>query len=200
MAARPKTVMLNAKTLSRRGAGSRFAGWLMTLALLSGCGLWGGCAAWHDLFQRDRANATLLAQTLQQSAPAQTDVAIALGCPADGDGAASECLQCRVRAAVKAVREDRVKAVIFSGGAAHNRYVEGEVMAELATRSGVPADRIFIEGKSLTTWQNLRYAQRIMRDHGFATALLISAKNHLPRARRFAEYYHIPVAVVGCED
>lgn len=200
MNARPQTLRPAAPKLSLRCLGARISGWLLTLALLGACGLLYGCAAWHDLFQRDRENASLLAQTLQQAAPPQTDVAIALGCPADGDGTASECLQCRVRAAVKAVREERVKAVIFSGGAAHNRYVEGEVMAELATRSGVPADRIFIEGKSLTTWQNLRYAQRIMRDHGFSTALLISAKNHLPRARRFAQYYHIPVAVVGCED
>jgi uncharacterized SAM-binding protein YcdF (DUF218 family) len=168
--------------------------WLLAGVLLS------GCAAWHDLFQRDRANAELLAQTLQQPTPPRTDVAIALGCPAEDDGVPSECLQCRVRAAVKVMREERVKAVIFSGGAAHNRYVEGEVMARLASQSGIPRDRIFIEGQSLTTWQNLRYAQRIMRDHGFATALLISAKNHLPRARRFAEYYHIPVAVLGCED
>ena len=127
-------------------------------------------------------------------------MAIALGCPADDDGTPSECLQCRVRAAVKAVREERVKAVIFSGGAAHNRYVEGEVMATLANQSGIPRDRIYVEGNSLTTWQNLRYAQRIMQDHGFATALLISATNHLPRARRFAEYYHIPVALQGCEE
>ena len=169
-------------------------GWLLGGLLLT------GCAAWHDLFQRDRSNAALLAQTLQEPAPPHTDVAIALGCPADGDGTASECLQCRVRAAVKAVREQRMRAIIFSGGAAHNRYVEGEVMAELASQSGIPRDRILIEGQSLTTWQNLRYAQRIMRDHGFETALLISAKNHLPRARRFAEYYQIPVAVLGCEE
>ncbi len=168
--------------------------WLLGFVLLS------GCAAWHDLFQRDRANTELLAQTLEQPAPPRTDVAIALGCPTDDDGTPSECLMCRVRAAVKAIREARVQAVIFSGGAAHNRYVEGEVMATLAHQSGVPRDRIFIEGQSLTTWQNLRYAQRIMQDHGFSTALLISATNHLPRARRFADYYHIPVAVQGCEE
>lgn len=162
--------------------------------------LFSGCAAWHDLFQRDRENTALLAQTLQQPTPKSTDVAIALGCPTDDDGTPSACLMCRVRAAVKAVREERVKAVIFSGGAAHNRYVEGEVMATLASANGVPRDRIFIEGQSLTTWQNLRYAQRIMRDQGFSTALLISATNHLPRARRFADYYHIPVAVQGCEE
>lgn len=183
----------SAALLAKRAARPRL-GWLLGWVLLS------GCAAWHDLFQRDRGSAELLARTLQEPAPAHTDVAIALGCPADGDGSASECLQCRVRAAVKAMREQRVQAVIFSGGAAHNRYVEGEVMAELASQSGVPRDRIFIEGQSLTTWQNLRYAKRIMRDHGFSTALLISASNHLPRARRFAEYYHIPVAVLGCEE
>jgi uncharacterized SAM-binding protein YcdF (DUF218 family) len=159
-----------------------------------------GCAPWHDLFQRDRENAELLAQTLQQPTPEHTDVAIALGCPAEADGTASECLRCRVRGALRALEASRVKAVIFSGGAAHNRFVEAEVMAALARAHGVPQERIFIEGRSLTTWQNLRYAQRIMRAHGYSTALLISARNHLPRARRFAEYYQIPVALSACED
>ncbi len=183
------------KTSSAHARGARAA----RAAVLASLALLAGCAPWHDLFQRDREDSELLAQTLRLPAPEHTDVAIALGCPADEDGAASECLQCRVRAAVEAVRQARVRAVIFSGGAAHNRFVEGEVMAALASQNGLAADQIYIEGRSLTTWQNLRYSQRIMREHGFSTALIISAKNHLPRARRFAEYYRIPVALEGCE-
>ena len=57
-----------------------------------------------------------------------------------------------------------------------------------------------MEGQSLTTWQNLRFVQRLMRQHGYQTALLISARDHLPRARRFAAYYGIPVALIACED
>lgn len=168
--------------------------WVLLVGLLGS-----GCAGWHDFFQRDQPSQQTLVQALQQPVPTQTDVGIALGCPAQDDGTPSDCLRCRVRAAVQALRERRVQKVIFSGGAAHNRYVEGEVMAKLALQSGIPRDRILIEGESLTTWQNLRYAQRIMRRHGLVTALLISATNHLPRARRFAEYYRIPVALMSCE-
>ncbi len=159
-----------------------------------------GCAAWHDLFQRDREDAAALAAALRQPSPQSTDVALVLGCPSEDDGRPSLCLQCRVRAAQQALAQGRVQALIVSGGAAHNRHVEAEVMAGLLGRQGIERGRILLEGQSLTTWQNLRFAQRLMRRHGFQTALLISARDHLPRARRFAAYYGIPVALLACED
>ena len=162
--------------------------------------LLGGCAPWHDLFQRDRPDEATIQHALRQPAPAATDVGIALGCPTEDDGRPSGCLRCRVAGAVRAVREGRVRAVIFTGGAAHNRFVEGAAMAELAARSGLRPDQILVEGEALTTWQNLRFARRIMQAHGYRTALLISARDHLPRARRFADYYGIPSALVACED
>jgi ceramide glucosyltransferase len=159
-----------------------------------------GCAAWHDLFQRDRPSEELLREAMRLPSPASTDVGIALGCPSEDDGEPSPCLRCRVKGALRALREKRVQAVIFSGGAAHNRHVEGAVMASLARSLGVPDSQILVEGQALTTWQNLRNSQRIMNAHGFRTALLISTRDHLPRARRFAEYYEIPVALLACED
>ena len=162
--------------------------------------LFGGCAAWHDLFQRDRPSGDILAEALRLPAPASTDVGIALGCPSEDDGTPSDCLRCRVAGALRALRQKRVRAVIFSGGAAHNRYVEAEVMAELMRENGVPESQILVEGQALTTWQNLRNAQRMMRARGYETALLISTRDHLPRARRFADYYGIPSALMACEE
>lgn len=159
-----------------------------------------GCAAWHDLFQRDRENPAALAEALHEPTPPRTDVAVVLGCPSEDDGRPSLCLQCRVRAAQHALLQGRVQALIVSGGAAHNRHVEAEVMAGLLGRGGIDQRRILLEGQSLTTWQNLRFVQRLMRQHGYQTALLISARDHLPRARRFAAYYGIPVALMACED
>lgn len=159
-----------------------------------------GCAAWHDLFQRDQQNVQALTEALRQPAPAKTDVALVLGCPSEDDGRPSLCLQCRVAAAQHVLKQGRVQALIVSGGAAHNRHVEAAVMAGLLGRHGVGGERIVQEGQSLTTWQNLRFSQRLMRRHGFQTALLISARDHLPRARRFAAYYGIPVALMACED
>lgn len=183
--------MLDPRTAHRRAA---FA--LASLVTLS---LGSGCAAWHDLFQRDRPTAEILREALTLPAPKSVDVGIALGCPTEDNGKPSACLQCRVEGALRALRQGRIRAVIFSGGAAHNRHVEGEAMARLAQAAGIPSEQILIEGQSLTTWQNLRFSQRIMREHGYASALLISAAEHLPRARRFADYYGIPTQLEACE-
>lgn len=159
-----------------------------------------GCAAWYDLFQRDKARPSLYAEAMALPKPAQTDVAIVLGCPARPDGSPSPCLRCRIHAALHAYRTGTVRAAIFAGGAAHNRFVEAAVMAHEAQRQGMPASAILQEPDSLTTWQNLRFSQRIMKASGFQTALLISTRDHLPRARRFADYYQIPTALLACED
>ena len=159
-----------------------------------------GCAAWHDLFQRDKPSAQVYAEALALPRPPTTDVAIVLGCPANPDGSPSRCLLCRVKATLAAYRRGEFRAAIFAGGAAHNRFIEAAVMAQAAAQMGMPHDAILQERESLTTWQNLRFSRRIMEQHGFRTALLISTRDHLPRARRFADYYQIPTALLGCED
>jgi len=173
---------------------------LFLLLFLGLAPLLSGCAAWHDLFQRDKSNAAVLARAMAAPRPPQTDVAIALGCPAREDGKPSECLMCRVNASWAAYKMGLVRAVIFAGGAAHNRYIEAAVMAKEAARLGLPKEAIFLEPESLTTWQNLRFSRRIMEKQGFRTALLISTRDHLPRARRFADYYDMSTALLGCED
>ncbi len=132
--------------------------------------------------------------------PLPVDLAIVLGCPAsDEDGALSLCERCRVKSAVRAYRAGEVSAIIFSGGAAHNRFVEAEVMGDEAVRRGVPPDRVLREGRALTTWMNLRLSQRIMRERGARTALIVSTADHLPRAKRFADWYGIRARYRACD-
>lgn len=144
--------------------------------------MFSGCAAYYDLFQRDQSRPAALAEALRLPRPAVTDVALVLGCPALDDGTPSLCLRCRVHAALAAYRRGEVRAVLFSGGAAHNRFIEAAVMAREAERQGLPRSVILLESESLTTWQNLRLSRRIMEAHGLHTALLISTRDHLPRA------------------
>ena len=159
-----------------------------------------GCAAWYDLFQRDKPRPELYAEAQAQPKPPATDVAVVLGCPANPDGTPSLCLRCRIKAALAAYQRGQVRAAIFAGGAAHNRFIEAAVMAREAERQGLPRAAILLESESLTTWQNLRLSRRIMEVHGLHTALLISTRDHLPRARRFADYYQLPTALRACED
>jgi vancomycin permeability regulator SanA len=150
-----------------------------------------GCASGRDLFTpygpKAEEEMRMVRELPWPKAP--IDVGIALGCPANPDGTASLCERCRVKTAVRQYQKGNIRNLIFSGSAAHSPHVEAEVMADLAVARGVPADRVFREGRALTTWQNLRFSSRIMRDHGWKTALIISTADHLPRARRMAQYY-----------
>ncbi len=156
-----------------------------------------GCA---DVIHQDVLNEAALASTLSDGPRGPLDVALALGCPADEEsGSASECERCRVTSALSAWRAGEVRAVIFTGGAAHNRHVEADAMADLAVAGGMPSDAALREGRALTTWMNLRYSQAMMRERGFHTALIISTAAHLPRARRFADWYGIPARYRACD-
>jgi vancomycin permeability regulator SanA len=121
----------------------------------------------------------------------QFDVAVVLGCPAELDGTPSMCERCRVKTAVRDFRKGVVRNLLFSGGAAHSAAVEADVMAELAIKRGVPKERVLREGRALTTWQNIKLAQRILRRENLRTLLFVSTSDHLARAHRIAEWYGV---------
>lgn len=157
-----------------------------------------GCADARDLFRPYAPNhpevEALLARPLP---PGPIDVGLVLGCPAAPDGTASPCQLCRVDTAVALYRQGVVRNLIFSGADAHSPHVEADVMADLAERRGVPRAHVFREPRALTTWQNLRFSQRIMRAQGFRTAVMISTADHLPRARRIGRYYGFDEDLTG---
>jgi uncharacterized SAM-binding protein YcdF (DUF218 family) len=83
------------------------------------------------------------------------------------------------------VREyERVVAprLILTGGAAHNRFTEAQVMARTAHAQGIPELAIYMEPEAKDTIENACYAERIMKAHGWRSAEVISRASHLPRA------------------
>ena len=72
-------------------------------------------------------------------------------------------------------------------------------MAKAAIDLGVPEAAVLREGSALTTWQNVRFSQRILRAKGLRTVLAISTADHLPRARRFLEYYGVRASYRACD-
>jgi uncharacterized SAM-binding protein YcdF (DUF218 family) len=150
----------------------------------------GSCADARDLFRPYVPVKQEIEEVLAQPRPAPVmDAAIVLGCPAEADGSPSLCERCRVKTAVRQFRRGLVSNLVFSGGAAHSPDVEADVMGDLAVRRGVPPERVFREGRALTTWQNVRFSQRIAKTHQWHTILFISTADHLPRARRIALWY-----------
>ena len=119
------------------------------------------------------------------------DVIVVLGTPMRADGSLSALARARVLEASRQYRAGTAPRLIMSGGAARNRFVEAEGMAQFAESQGVPRSAIFLEGQSLNTIQNAYYSYRIMQEHGWQSALIISNASHLRRASLIFRYYPI---------
>jgi uncharacterized SAM-binding protein YcdF (DUF218 family) len=110
------------------------------------------------------------------------DAIIVLGTPADSDGNPTPALLDRVSEGVREYQRGIASHLIFTGAAAHNQFVEAEVMARVAEAQGVPASVIFQEPRALDTIQNACYSAQILRDHNWHSAEVVSSASHLPRA------------------
>ncbi len=109
------------------------------------------------------------------------DAIIVMGVPADADGNPSPEQLSGVTEGVREYERGIAPRLIFTGGAAHNRFVEAQVMAKVAQAQGIPGSAIYVEGQAKDTIQNVCYSERIMKAHGWRSAEVISSARHLPR-------------------
>jgi uncharacterized SAM-binding protein YcdF (DUF218 family) len=117
------------------------------------------------------------------------DTLIVLGMPANPDGTPSPEQRERTLEGVREWKAGVAPYIIMTGGAAHNQFLEGHVMAELATAQGVPASAVLEEDQAMDTIQNIYYSDRIMKAHGWTSAEVISSPSHLPRTGLILEHY-----------
>ena len=129
---------------------------------------------------------------LSNTSAAHFDTLIVLGYPAKKDGTPRPEMRERVLEGVREYRAGVAPEIIMTGGAAHNGYVEAHVMAELAKAQGVPATAIVEEGQAKDTIQNAYYSVKIMQEHGWHSAEVVSSDSHLPRASLI--FAHFPIA------
>jgi uncharacterized SAM-binding protein YcdF (DUF218 family) len=109
------------------------------------------------------------------------DALIVLGDPADADGNPTPMELERVTEVVDEYERGVAPRMIITGGAAHNQYVEADVMARVAEAQGIPAGAIVEERTALDTMQNACDSLKIMRRHGWESAEVVSSASHLPR-------------------
>lgn len=119
------------------------------------------------------------------------DAIVVLGTPADSDGNPTPELLDRITEGVHEYERGVAPHLIVTGGAAHNRFVEADVMAGVARAQGVPASAIIQESQALDTIQNACYSERILKAHGWRSVEVVSSASHLPRAAMI--YSRIPV-------
>jgi uncharacterized SAM-binding protein YcdF (DUF218 family) len=116
------------------------------------------------------------------TARSQFDAIVVLGTPADGDGNPTPEMLDRVTEGVAEYRRGVARRLILSGSAAHNEFIEADVMARVAEAQGVPASAVYEETRALDTIQNACYSEAILKAHGWHSAEVISSAEHLPRA------------------
>lgn len=119
------------------------------------------------------------------------DTIIVLGNPADRDGNPTPIELARVTEAVHEYERGVAPRLIFTGGAAANRFVEAQVMAHAAEAQGIPASAVVIEPQAHDTIQNACYSVRIMKQHGWHSAEVISNAWHLKRSAII--FSHLPI-------
>ncbi|MFH1858577.1 MAG: ElyC/SanA/YdcF family protein [Candidatus Omnitrophota bacterium] len=86
----------------------------------------------------------------------------------------------RARYASELYRQGWAPVVIFSSGYVYS-YQEAEDMKLIARSSGVPEEAIFLETRSSSTYENVRFVKEILDREGWRSVLLVSAPYHMRR-------------------
>jgi uncharacterized SAM-binding protein YcdF (DUF218 family) len=119
------------------------------------------------------------------------DAIVVLGTPADSDGNPTPQMLDRVGEAIREYDRGVAPRLILSGSAAHNRYVEADVMARVAESQGVPRSMIYEDTQAMDTIQNACYSGQIMKNHGWKSAEVVTSPFHVQRAAMI--FSHLPV-------
>ena len=117
------------------------------------------------------------------------DVILVLGNPAGPDGNIAPIARSRVLEGIRQYRAGVAPALLMTGGAVANQFVEAQVMRQFAVSQGIPPAVVFAEGQSRNTIQNAYYSYKIMQAHNWTSALIVSSPSHLRRASLIFSHY-----------
>ncbi|MBK9577091.1 MAG: YdcF family protein [Fibrobacterota bacterium] len=129
--------------------------------------------------------------------PAKSDVIVVLGAAVVG-ARPSPVLEGRLEEALRLYQGGWASEILLTGGRSpEDSLSEAEAGRDFLVAAGIPSSRIHLETSSRTTVANLREASRIMGDHGYRSALVVSDPLHLFRARRIARGLDMDAAMIA---
>jgi uncharacterized SAM-binding protein YcdF (DUF218 family) len=119
----------------------------------------------------------------------QVQIGIVLGASMWG-AEPSPGLKERLEEALHLYRNGTVQRLIVSGGLDKPDfpYTEAEGMQRYLVDKGVPVQHIVLENHATSTYENLLYSQRIMREYGWTSSVIITHSYHGPRAMEIAQF------------
>ena len=98
---------------------------------------------------------------------------VVLGCQVRGD-VPSLTLKLRMDAAYDYLSAHPEAKAVLSGGQGDGENIsEAQCMYDYLTEKGISGDRLYLEDKSTTTNENIKFSKRIMEENGLSTDLAI---------------------------
>jgi uncharacterized SAM-binding protein YcdF (DUF218 family) len=127
----------------------------------------------------------LIFNTSKQVPPENTDYLVILGARLHGERM-SLALQYRVEAALEYLQENPSTKVIVAGGQGPGENItEAEAMSRYFLDRGIEQDRIVLENKSTSTYENLLFSRKLIKQND--QVVIVSNDFHLFRASMIAE-------------
>jgi len=111
------------------------------------------------------------------------DAIIVLGARVEADGRPGSDLTSRTYHAVDLWQAGYAPAIICTGGYRNEPLSAANVCRRFAIELGVPADYVQVADGTSNTVEDAAAAARVMADHGWRLAILVSHPLHLYRAR-----------------
>lgn len=120
--------------------------------------------------------------------PDENTTLVVLGCKVK-DGRPSLMLKRRLDCAFEYLSEHENVSVIVSGGQGSDEVIsEAQCMKEYLTGKGISPERVFMEDKSTSTEENLKFSQEIIRNEKLPEKItLVTDAFHQCRAEMLAE-------------
>jgi uncharacterized SAM-binding protein YcdF (DUF218 family) len=88
--------------------------------------------------------------------------------------------------------------VVVAGGPSGFGVTLADVMEDLLRREGLPADAIWKEGSSSSTYENARNVAAILMPKGIRSIVLVTEAYHMPRAVRLFRHAGFTVTASAC--
>lgn len=99
----------------------------------------------------------------------------------------------RYNYAIRLFQDRYAPLLIFSGGNLENRPAEADQMAEMALSDGFPYDAVISENSSSTTWENVLFTKKILKEKNVGHIILVTSPYHMRRAKMMFEAKGIKV-------
>ena len=129
----------------------------------------------------------LMVGAMRLEPPTGDATVIVLGARVTGERP-SLILQLRLEAALAYLNKNPGAAAILSGGLGESAYItEAEAMKRWLVANGVCEDRLFLEGRSTNTYENIMFSRDIIAENGLPQNVVIATDGfHMFRAQGHA--------------